>query len=80
MQSYNLKHANPTDANNVLADVLRPQMASEALELIEQGKEIEMGTKYVFAFLRAVENHKMRNVKLNCLINKYNQGWTAIKK
>ena len=26
----------------VLATVLRPQMASEALELIEQGKEIEM--------------------------------------
>lgn len=80
MSTDSKKHNSRTGANNVLASVLRPQMASEALELIEQGREIEMETKYVFAFLRTVENHKMRNVKLNCSINKYNQGWTAIKK
>jgi hypothetical protein len=64
----------------VLATVLRPQMASEALELIEKGKEIEMENQYIFAFMRCAENHKMRNLKFKCAINKYNMGWTAISK
>ena len=71
--------ANITD-DRVLATVLRPQMASEALELINQGKEIEMENQYVFAFMRCAENHKMRNIKFRCSINKYNQGWTVISK
>lgn len=68
------------DDQRMLSTVLRPQMASEALDLIEQGKEIEMENQYVFAFMRCVENHKMRNLKFKCSINKHNQGWTAISK
>ena len=64
----------------VLATVLRPQMADEALELIEQGKEIEMENQYVFAFMRCAENNRRKNLKFRCSINKYNQGWTAISK
>ncbi len=64
----------------MLAIVLRPQMADEALELIEQGKEIEMENQYVFAFMRCAENNRRKNLKFRCFINKYNQGWTAISK
>lgn len=60
--------------------VKRPEMASEALELIENGEEIEMETQYVFAFMRCCENNRRKNLKFGCFINKYNQGWTAIKK
>ena len=55
-------------------------MADEALELIEQGKEIEMENQYVFAFMRCAENNRRKNLKFRCFINKYNQGWTAISK
>jgi len=66
--------------DTVLATVLRPKMADEALELIEQGKEIEMENQYVFAFMRCAENNRRKNLKFRCFINKYNQGWTAISK
>ncbi len=66
--------------DRVLATVLRPQMANEALELIEQGKEIEMENQYVFAFMRCAENNRRKNLKFRCSVNKYNQGWTAISK
>ena len=61
-------------------EALRPEIASEALDLIEQGKEIEMQNQFVFAFMRCSENFKMQNLKYNCSINKYNQGWTVISK
>lgn len=64
----------------VLATVFRHKMADEALELIEQGKEIEMENQYVFAFMRCAENNRRKNLKFCCSINKYNQGWTAISK
>jgi hypothetical protein len=66
--------------DRVLATVLRPQMADEALELIEQGKEIEMENQYVFAFMRCAENNRRKNLNFKCRVNKYNKGWTAIQK
>lgn len=80
LQQNNQNSAANIADDRVLAIVLRPQMADEALELIEQGNEIEMENQYVFAFMRCAENHRRKNLKFRCSINKYNQGWTAISK
>ena len=64
--------------DSVLATVPRPQMASDALNMLKEKKEIEIETPYVFAFLRAIENHPEGRIKINCNINKYNQGYTAL--
>lgn len=61
-------------------EVKRPYMASDALDLIEASEEIEIETKYVFAFMRCCENNRRKNLNFTCSINKYNQGYTAIKK
>lgn len=60
-------------------EIKRPDIASDALTLLESGEEIEMETQYVFAFMKTCENHKMKSIKFKTEINKYNLGFTAIK-
>jgi len=71
-------NSKPMAYDALLATVPRPQMANEALAMLKEKKEIEIETPYVFAFLRAIENHEQGRIKINCSINKYNQGYTAL--
>ncbi len=72
-QSTNQGH----EANTMLPAV-RPQMASEAVMILKQGKEIEMETGKVFDFMRYCEKAE-RNFSFSVQVNKYNDGYTAIQ-
>lgn len=57
----------------------RPKMANEAIELIQDGQEIEMQNNHVFTFMRYVEA-AFQNIKLSISANKLNKGYSVIKK
>ncbi len=66
------------DGNTVLPAVLRPKMASEALDILKSNNDIEIENEYVFDLMRYVER-KERNISFKCKVNQLNQGWTVIQ-
>ena len=62
---------------NTLLPVVRPAMASEALQLLKEGKEIEIHNETVFELMRYFEKAE-RNLKLRFRFNRDNEGWTIV--
>ena len=63
----------------VLPAVIRPKMASEALDLLKLSNDIEVENEYVFDLMRYVEM-KESNISFKCRVNQLNQGWTVIQR
>ena len=55
----------------------RPKMANEALELLEDGIQIEVKNNKVFGLLRYIEKVR-KNFSCTCHINEFTEGWTVI--
>ena len=68
----------PNSINTLLPAVLSPKMASEALDLLKSGNDIEIENDYVFDLMRYVER-KESNIAFKCRVNQLNQGWTVIQ-
>lgn len=66
------------NANALLPAVQRPKMASEALQLLKEGIQVEMQTGKVFDFMRYVEKAE-RNFSFRCYVNKFTEGYTVLK-
>ena len=62
---------------NTLLPAVRPAMASEALQLLKEGKEIEIHNETVFELMRYFEKAE-RNLKLRFQFNRDNEGWTIV--
>ena len=62
---------------NTLLPAVRPAMASEALQLLKEGKEIEIHNETVFELMRYFEKAE-RNLKLRFRFNRDNEGWTIV--
>jgi hypothetical protein len=77
-QKADSQQVSPSIANAVLPAVLRPKMGSEALQLLKDGKDIEVENEYVFDLMRYAER-KERNISFKCRVNMLNQGWTVIQ-
>ena len=65
------------DATPVLLAVKRPKMTNEALELLEDGIQIEVKNDKVFDLLIYFEKAK-RNFRCTCHVNQFTEGWTVI--
>lgn len=63
--------------NDNSLSVVRPAMASEALQLLKEGKEIEIHNETVFELMRYFEKAE-RNLKLRFQFNRDNDGWTIV--
>lgn len=77
MQNSSEKHVSTGGSNTLLPAVQRPKMANEALELLEDGIQIEVKNDKVFDLLRYFEKAK-RNFRCNCHVNEFTEGWTVI--
>ena len=62
---------------NTLLPAVRPAMASEALQLLKEGKEIEIHNETVFELMRYFEKAE-RNLKLRFRFNRDNEGWAVV--
>lgn len=77
MQEDDLKNVSTGSSNTLLPAVQRPKMANEALELLEDGIQIEVKNDKVFDLLRYFEKAK-RNFRCTCHVNEFTEGWTVI--
>jgi hypothetical protein len=57
----------------------RPRSASEALQALSGGAEIELENKLVTQFLEAIKKHQP-GLTLYTAVDKINSGWTVISK
>lgn len=64
-------------AKPLVSCLSRPQKGSEALQMLKDGKDIEMPNNSVFPFLRWLES-QIGNIQLDCGINRLNQGFTVL--
>ena len=62
---------------NTLLPAVRPAMASEALQLLKEGKEIDIHNETVFELMRYFKKAE-RNLKLRFRFNRDNEGWTVV--
>ena len=72
-QNFKNSTESPNDGDTVLPAVLRPKMASEALDLLKFGNDIEVENEYVFDLMRYVEMKEI-NISFKCRVNQLNQG------
>ena len=77
MHNSSEKHVSMGGSNTLLPAVQRPKMANEALELLEDGIQIEVKNDKVFDLLRYFEKAK-RNFRCTCHVNEFTEGWTVI--
>ena len=79
MQTDSKKHENPTDANNVLADVfIRNKTRGELFDNLSKGFKCEEETKnveFVSLVLNAIIYHNKSNLKYK-VYPSINEGWS----
>lgn len=64
---------------NAVLPAVRPSMASEALQLLKEGKTVEMPNDKVMDFLRWTEKAE-RNISFSCCFNGHNVGFCILFK